>query len=118
MQSKNTAFLMTMRVIVCPEMTDWYTSQDPEKLRIERNKSREIRKSQWWKNQLAKGVCHYCESRFRPSELTMDHRIPLARGGTSSKSNLVTCCKACNTKKQSQLEVEMAFQKLSENSDS
>jgi len=90
---------------------DWYTSQDPEFLKSERNKARELRKSQWWKNQLGKGVCHYCENRFHPSDLTMDHRVPIARGGHSSKSNVVPACKACNSKKQSQLEVEMAIAK-------
>ena len=38
--------------------------------------------------------------------LTMDHVIPLARGGRSTKDNLVPCCKDCNTRKKSSLPVE------------
>jgi 5-methylcytosine-specific restriction endonuclease McrA len=30
----------------------------------------------------------------------MDHIVPIVRGGKSSKSNVVPCCKACNTKKK------------------
>ena len=30
----------------------------------------------------------------------MDHRIPLAQGGRSEKSNLVPACKECNHKKK------------------
>src|ERR1700752_2081320 len=42
---------------------------------IQREKSRakELRQSQWWKRKRATGICHYCQSRFPPTELTMDH---------------------------------------------
>ncbi len=30
----------------------------------------------------------------------MDHLVPLARGGRSTKGNLVPACKECNTKKK------------------
>ena len=73
---------------------------DPARLRRERDKARELRKSQWWKQKLGKGECHYCGGRFKPSELTMDHVVPLARGGSSSKGNIVACCAACNRKKR------------------
>ena len=36
----------------------------------------------------------------------MDHLIPLARGGRSTKDNLVPSCKDCNNKKKSMLPVE------------
>lgn len=73
---------------------------DAEQLRRERNKARELRASQWWKRKRAAGICHYCGGKFRPQELTMDHLVPLARGGKSTKGNLVPACKACNTKKK------------------
>ena len=31
-----------------------------EQARREREKARELRKSHWWKNRIAQGVCHYC----------------------------------------------------------
>ena len=92
---------------------DWYQAASPEHQKKERNKAREMRKSAWWKNQLGKGVCHYCEGRFSPSDLTMDHRQPIARGGVTSKSNVVPACKACNTEKQSKTASEFALSQVS-----
>ena len=66
----------------------------------ERVKARELRHSRWWKQKIADGICYYCGGRFSPDELTMDHKIPVARGGLSEKSNLVTACKECNNKKK------------------
>ncbi|MCL1856321.1 MAG: HNH endonuclease [Kiritimatiellaeota bacterium] len=73
---------------------------DEEHLRRERAKARELRASPWWKQQLSQGRCHYCKASFPPSQLTMDHRIPLSRGGTSVRGNVVPACKACNTAKR------------------
>lgn len=75
-------------------------------LKKERQKAREIRRSQWWKRQCAKGRCHYCGAAVPASELTMDHVIPLSRGGKSEKANLVTACKDCNTKKKEWMPLE------------
>jgi 5-methylcytosine-specific restriction endonuclease McrA len=36
----------------------------------------------------------------------MDHIVPLARGGKTTKANVVPCCKACNTQKLHLLPVE------------
>jgi 5-methylcytosine-specific restriction enzyme A len=70
-------------------------------LKRERRKARELRESQWWKRRTAKGKCHYCGSPTLPQELTMDHIVPISRGGKSSRANVVPCCKTCNhTKKQ------------------
>jgi 5-methylcytosine-specific restriction endonuclease McrA len=79
---------------------------EAEDLRRERAKARELRHSQWWKRHLAKGVCHWCGRRFAPSELTMDHIVPIARGGLSTKGNVVVCCKECNNQKKQLLPME------------
>ena len=55
---------------------------------------------------MAKGVCYYCEQKVDPGELTMDHVVPLARGGKSTKGNLVPACKDCNNKKKYLLPIE------------
>ena len=52
--------------------------------------------------------CHYCQQSFPPDELTMDHVVPLIRGGRTTKSNVVPCCKPCNSQKQHLLPVEWA----------
>ncbi|MCP4718673.1 MAG: HNH endonuclease, partial [Desulfobacteraceae bacterium] len=43
---------------------------------------------------------------FPPAQLTMDHIIPVGRGGKSEKFNLVPCCKECNTQKSNLLPSE------------
>ena len=85
---------------------EWYIAADEAHIKKERAKARELRQSQWWKRRIAKGVCHWCEGAFAPSDLTMDHVVPIARGGRSTKGNLVPCCKACNTKKKQMLPME------------
>lgn len=85
---------------------EWYFGADEEAIKKERRKAREMRQSQWWKRRCAKGVCHWCGQAVKPAELTMDHVVPLARGGKSTKGNVVPCCKACNTKKKQLLPME------------
>ena len=75
-------------------------------MKRERRKARDLRHSQWWKRRLAKGVCHYCGRRTPAAELTMDHIVPIARGGKSTKGNLVPACKDCNNKKKQMLPME------------
>ena len=77
-----------------------------EDIRRERNKARELRKTQWWKNRVASGRCHYCDGEFAPKALTLDHVVPLIRGGRTTKGNCVAACKECNSKKQSLLPME------------
>lgn len=71
-----------------------------EEIRRERNKARALRVSQWWKRKRSNGVCHHCGGKFPPRDLTMDHLMPIARGGKSTKGNLVPSCKKCNSEKK------------------
>jgi 5-methylcytosine-specific restriction endonuclease McrA len=79
---------------------------DEAEIRREKDKARKLRKSRWWQQKLAIGVCYYCGRLLEPKDLTMDHIIPLARGGRSTKENLVPCCKECNNKKKTLLPIE------------
>ena len=79
---------------------------DEGEIKKERRKARELRASQWWKRRCAKGVCHYCGQQTLPRELTMDHIVPVSRGGKSTKGNLVPACKACNNNKKQMLPME------------
>ncbi|MBW2056044.1 MAG: HNH endonuclease [Deltaproteobacteria bacterium] len=45
------------------------------------------------------GRCQYCGRRFNLRDLTYDHVIPRARGGTATWENIVTCCRSCNLRK-------------------
>lgn len=85
----------------------------------ERAKAREIRNSPWWKRKRADGICYFCGRKFAPKELTMDHIVPLIRGGKSTKGNIVPSCKECNNRKKHMLPLEWAeyMQKLREEED-
>ena len=87
-------------------MGDYYTPASDEHITREKNKARDLRGSQWWKNRLGKGRCHYCDQPVPPRQLTMDHVVPLARGGFTEKGNVVPCCKDCNTSKRDLLPLE------------
>ncbi|MCI5146701.1 MAG: HNH endonuclease [Candidatus Electrothrix sp. AR3] len=76
---------------------------DDSVIRAERQKARVLRKTRWWQQKKSSGICHYCQQQVAIKELTMDHVIPLSRGGRSAKGNLVPCCKACNTAKKTAL---------------
>jgi len=78
----------------------------PETIRREKEKARALRKSQWWQRKLAKRECHYCGRKVAPADLTMDHLVPVVRGGRSTRSNVVPACKACNNQKKYLLPME------------
>jgi 5-methylcytosine-specific restriction endonuclease McrA len=45
--------------------------------------------------------CQYCEKQLPAKLLTLDHVIPITRGGPGTWENLVTSCRACNQAKGS-----------------
>jgi 5-methylcytosine-specific restriction endonuclease McrA len=80
---------------------------DDATIRRERAKARELRASQWWKRKCSSGVCHYCGRQVGAKALTMDHRVPIVRGGRSTKGNVVPACKTCNDAKKHRLAFEI-----------
>ncbi len=94
-------------------MEDWIDiRKDDAHVARERKKARELKKSAWWQAILQKGVCHYCGEKFPPGELTMDHIVPVARGGRSVKGNIVPCCKDCNSEKKYLTPAELIIRQL------
>ncbi len=91
----------------------FYAPADPGHIKKEREKARELRKTQWWQHKLQDGLCHYCGIKFGKEELTMDHVVPIGRYGKSVRGNVVVCCKACNSKKSHKTPVEMVLAGLS-----
>lgn len=75
-------------------------------IKKEREKSRALRQTRWWKQKLARGLCHYCGRQIPPAELTMDHIVPIIRGGKTTKGNVAPVCKECNHKKKYLLPME------------
>jgi 5-methylcytosine-specific restriction endonuclease McrA len=85
---------------------DFFMSADDAHIKREKAKARDLRESQWWKRKRSSGICYYCGGKFRPAELTMDHLVPIARGGRSVQGNVVPACKDCNSKKKYLLPTE------------
>jgi 5-methylcytosine-specific restriction endonuclease McrA len=55
--------------------------------------------------------CYYCGC---DGKMTIEHRIPLARGGANWPANIVPACGPCNSSKHTRTEVEFVSQVLAE----
>ena len=49
---------------------------------------------------MSKGRCYWCGKRRKP---TLDHVIPLSKGGLHVAENVVVSCLSCNSKKQAKI---------------
>lgn len=91
-------------------MTDsgvfFLSSVTEQEIAREKLKAKDLRKTRWWQEKCARGICYYCGRKVGRENLTMDHVVPLVRGGTSVKNNLVPACKECNNKKKYLLPME------------
>ena len=54
--------------------------------------------------------CAYCLMEFK--NLTMDHIVPLVKGGSHNKNNIVPACKSCNSSKQARDQLEFVRSKF------
>lgn len=94
-------------------MAEWISiKKDDARITREKKKAGQLKKTNWWKNRIAQGKCYYCAGIFLPAELTMDHLVPLARGGRSTKNNVVPCCKTCNNVKKYLTPAEIKLREL------
>lgn len=113
--------LMSRKKTPSPER-EYYVLEDrftdPARLKRERARARELRQTPWWREKISRGLCHYCEQKFPPEKLTLDHVVPLARGGESTRGNCVPACEACNRSKGLETPVEQLLRQISENSSS
>lgn len=92
---------------------DWLDiNADPAFTRREREKARALRATDWWRARIAQGKCHYCGKTVGAENLTLDHVIPISRGGRSTKGNCVPCCKECNNSKKSYTPAEQILDRL------
>jgi 5-methylcytosine-specific restriction endonuclease McrA len=64
--------------------------------------------------------CEYCGVRLTPDTFQLDHKIPMSKGGFTTKaelqqeSNLAVCCESCNRQKGHLYTYEQ-FKKLKQN---
>ena len=94
-------------------MSDFYfTPATDAHKKKEKAKAKALRESLWWRQLVGKGTCYQCELKFKSTELTMDHLIPISRGGKSDKKNCVPSCKDCNTKKGYKTRAELAMDEV------
>ena len=87
-------------------MDHFISNVSDQEIKKEKQKARDLRKTQWWQRKCSEGTCFYCGASVMPKELTMDHIIPIIRGGKSTKGNVVPACKECNNKKKHSLPME------------
>lgn len=57
-------------------------------------------------------TCQYCHKHFSEKKLTIDHVLPISRGGRHEWSNVVAACSQCNNKKGSLTPVEAGMNLL------
>ena len=59
-----------------------------------------------WQKLYSADTCYYCGKHIDGRNKTIDHKIPVSRGGTNAKENLVMCCRSCNSSKHNKTELE------------
>ena len=91
-----------------------YRSRNPEygKAKENRRRAKQVKASgfftdEQWQARLDYhgNSCAYCNS---TEDLTIDHMIPLSRGGSQWASNLVPACRSCNSTKGDKTPIEFA----------
>jgi len=46
-------------------------------------------------------ICYRCQKNLEGNDATVDHIIPLSRGGARlDRTNLAACCRSCNSQKK------------------
>jgi 5-methylcytosine-specific restriction endonuclease McrA len=56
--------------------------------------------------------CQYCYRQFPDKDLTLDHVLPVVRGGKKTWENIVTACVKCNQRKGHHTPEEMGLKLL------
>lgn len=60
-------------------------------------------------------LCYWCKKQLTASSATVDHVIPLSKGGTNGFDNFVLACKACNTDRRNALPKRTEWEKFLQN---
>lgn len=58
-------------------------------------------------------ICGYCGERIAEDQVTLDHIVPVSRGGTDRQDNMILSCISCNQKKGEE-EWEPKYKKLTD----
>lgn len=89
-----------------------YKQRNPHKVREQINRRRALKEAapgdvtieQFWSRCERLGWrCVYCGDPLPKSNATMDHVVPLSRGGSNGIENIVPACRPCNASKGNRL---------------
>ena len=69
------------------------------------------RKNIIWRDE---NTCQYCEMQLNENNQTLDHVLPVSRGGKHEWTNLVACCRNCNARKANRTPSEANMKLLRE----
>ena len=95
----------------------YHYEMNEQVLKREKAAARELRKSRWWQTKIAcQAKCNYCLKLLAKDDCTMDHVVPIVRGGRSTKGNIVIACKDCNNRKKDSLVMDWMAHKDPETS--
>lgn len=71
---------------------------DPKPSRSTKSTMRPATRAAVWAK--TDGRCVYCGIQTNPfSTFSIDHVVPVSKGGTDDLANLVPCCRSCNSRK-------------------
>jgi 5-methylcytosine-specific restriction endonuclease McrA len=85
-----------------------YLAQERRRARKMAAPIRDLTQKQWRAIKAAFGNrCAYCGEHFE--RLTMDHVIPLSKGGSHTASNVVPACRSCNCRKATNIWVPIVL---------
>ncbi|HET9960413.1 MAG TPA: HNH endonuclease [Polyangiaceae bacterium] len=84
---------------ICSPSVKWHIPAVMRLRRMPRAKQRGIKFSRVNVYQRDNFCCQYCGKRFPVGMLSYDHVVPRAAGGRTCWENIVTACRACNTRK-------------------
>lgn len=109
MASLHRAWYLANRERARETSRQWSHLNRERKAAYQRPRSANLSAAQWTDADVAQvrtlleGECAYCGAN---GKLTLDHVIPLARGGSHRLENLVAACKSCNSRKGARDELE------------
>jgi 5-methylcytosine-specific restriction endonuclease McrA len=83
------------------ENPDWYTATKHKRRALERNAKGSFTKEEWI--EIKKKCGGRCVGCGEEKKLTVDHIIPLSKGGSNSKENIQPLCGRCNSRKYNKI---------------